>query len=53
MIRWYDIPAALAFAYFMMLNFFTVPGFGALLAYVVYEVWVNWYCKLRLQQENS
>ena len=52
MIRWYDYPAAFIFAYFMLINFFTVPVFGAIIAYVTYEVWMNYYCQFRLRQEN-
>jgi len=53
MIRWYDWPAAIVYSYLIMYFFFTIPIFGAILAYVIYEVlWGQLYCQFRLQQEN-
>ena len=54
MIRWYDYPAAIAFAYLIMYFFFTIPIAGAILAYMVYEVlWGQLYCQYRWKQENE
>ena len=53
MIRWYDYPASYIFAYFMYINFFTVPIFGAIIAYATYEAWIHFYCQFRLRQENE
>ena len=51
MIRWYDYPAAFLFADIMVTTFFTIPIFGAIIAYVAYEIWMNWYCQFRFKQE--
>ena len=51
MIRWYDYLAAFFAADIMFTSFFTIPVFGAIIAYVVYEIWMSWYCQLRLEQE--
>ena len=54
MIRWYDWPAAVIYAYLIMYFFFTIPIFGAILAYMIYEyLWGQVYCQFRLQQENQ
>lgn len=54
MIRWYDYPAAIVFAYLIMYFFFTIPIAGAILAYMVYEVlWGQLYCQFRWKQENE
>ena len=53
MIRWYDYPAAIAFAYLIMYFFFTIPVFGAIITYVVYEYGWGWYCNYRLEQEEN
>ncbi|MDC6481078.1 hypothetical protein PQZ46_00845 [bacterium] len=53
MIRWYDYPAAVVYAYLIIYFFFTIPIFGAILAYMIYEyLWGHMYCQFRLQQEN-
>ena len=51
MIRWYDYPAAFLMADALMTMFFTVPLFGAIIAYGMYEFGWNWYCNFRLEQE--
>ena len=53
MIRWYDYPAAIAFAYLIMYFFFTIPIVGAIIAYMMYEYGWNSYCEFRLRQENE
>jgi hypothetical protein len=52
MIRWYDYPAAFLMADVLATSFFTIPVFGAIIAYVLYEFGWNWYCNFRLEQEN-
>ena len=38
----------------MMYFFFTVPIFGAIIAYVIYDVlWGKVYCEFRLQVEEA
>ena len=53
MIRWYDYPAALLMADVLATMFFTVPVFGAIIAYGVYEYGWGWYCNYRLEQEEN
>lgn len=53
MIRWYDYPAAFLMADVLVTMFFTIPLFGAVLAYLGYEYIWGWYCNYRLEQENS
>ena len=54
MIRWYDYPVAVVYAYLIMYFFFTIPIFGAILAYMIYEyLWGQVYCQFRLHQENT
>jgi hypothetical protein len=53
MIRWYDYPAAFLMADVLATMFFTVPVFGAIIAYVVYEYGWGAYCEFRLRQENE
>jgi hypothetical protein len=53
MIRWYDYGAAFLAADIMATAFFTIPIFGAIIAYAVYEIWMNWYCQFRLEQESQ
>ena len=54
MIRWYDWFLAVVYAYLIMYFFFTIPIFGAIIAYMIYEVlWGQVYCQFRLQQENT
>ena len=53
MIRWYDYPAAFLMADVMATSFFTIPVFGAIIAYVVYEYGWSWYCNYRLEQEEN
>jgi len=53
MIRWYDYPAAFLAADFMVTSFFTIPIFGAIIAYALYEYGWNSYCQFRLRQENE
>jgi hypothetical protein len=53
MVRWYDWIAAVVYAYLIMYFFFTIPIFGAIIAYMIYEyLWGHVYCQYRLQQEN-
>jgi TRAP-type mannitol/chloroaromatic compound transport system permease small subunit len=51
MIRWYDYIAALIMAEVLLTIFFTVPFFGAIIAYVLYEYVWDLYCNFRLEQE--
>ena len=54
MIRWYDWPAAVVYSYLIMYFFFTIPIFGAIIAYVIYDVlWGKVYCEFRLQVEEA
>jgi len=53
MIRWYDYIAALLTADILATTFFTVPIFGAIITYVLYEYGWNRYCNFRLEQENK
>jgi len=53
MIRWYDYPAAFMAADVMATSFFTIPVFGAIIAYVFYEYVWGWYCNYRLEQEEN
>ena len=53
MIRWYDYPAALLMADVLVTIFFTIPMFGAIIAYMLYEFGWGAYCQLRLRQENK
>ena len=53
MIRWYDYPAAYIMADILVTLFFSVPVFGAMIAYIVYEYGWDAYCKFRLEQENK
>lgn len=52
MIRWYDYIAAFLMADLLANVFFTVPLFGAILAYLMYEFGWDMYCQFRLEQEN-
>jgi|TARA_B110000908_G_scaffold104304_1_gene122826 hypothetical protein len=53
MIRWYDWIAAVALAQFILVNFFTIPIIGAIIAYVAYTNGWDYYCQYRLRQENK
>lgn len=53
MTRWYDYLAAILFAEIMLICFFTIPAIGAIIAYGMYELWVQWYCQFRLEQESQ
>jgi hypothetical protein len=53
MIRWYDYIAAFLAADIMATSFFTIPIFGAIIAYAMYEYGWNSYCEFRLRQENE
>ena len=44
MIRWYDYGAAFLMADALATMFFTIPFFGAVLAYLLYEYGWGWYC---------
>jgi len=45
--KWYDYPAAIFTANVIATSFFTIPGLGAIIAYVVYEYGWGSYCKWR------
>lgn len=51
MIRWYDYIAAFLMADVLATLFFTVPVFGAIAAYVLYDYGWGWYCTYR--KENA
>jgi len=59
MIRWYDYVAAVVFADFLLgffLASFTVAGFWkifffGIMVFVVYDLWCDVYCKIRLKME--
>lgn len=53
MIRWYDYAAAFLFADAMQASFFGLPVFGAVIAYLLYEVWMNYYCDWRKVKESG
>ena len=54
MVRWYDYPTAVVYSYLIMYFFFTIPIFGPIIAYMIYEyLWEHMYCQFRLQQENE
>jgi len=53
MIRWYDYAAAFLFADAMQAFFFGVPVFGAIAAYSLYWMWVEYYCDWRKVKENG
>ena len=53
MIRWYDYVAALMVADVLVMVFFTIPIFGAIIAYMMYEFGWEAYCQFRLEQENE
>jgi len=52
MVRWYDYIAAFLMADVLATMFFTIPAFGAIIAYMIYEYGWNYYCQFRLEQEN-
>lgn len=51
MIRWYDYPVAFIFAEMLLVTAFSLPGFGFVVAYVIYEYGWDYYCKWRYEQE--
>ena len=51
MIRWYDALAAILFAYGMAVAFFNIPIIGAFMAYGLYELWMQVYCRWRHEEE--
>ena len=53
MIRWYDYIAAFLVADLLLTVFFTIPIFGAIIAYAIYEYSWTGYCEFRLRQENK
>ena len=53
MIRWYDYPIAFLAADLMITAVFNVPYIGFVVAYGLYEFWMNVYCKWRLEQEDG
>lgn len=52
MVRWYDYIAAFMMADILAALFFTVPVFGAIAAFILYEYGWDWYCKFRLESEK-
>lgn len=52
MVRWYDYIVAFIVADVLATLFFSVPLFGAILAYVLYEYGWDSYCKFRLERER-
>jgi hypothetical protein len=53
MIRWYDYGAALLVADIILTTFFTIPIFGAIIAYAMYEFGWTGYCEYRKQMEMN
>ena len=51
MIRWYDYTAAVLAADIMITAFFNLNFIGGVVAWIVYELWMNVYCQYRLEQE--
>ena len=51
MVRWYDALAAILCAYAMMYAFFSIPVIGAFVAYGLYELWMQLYCRWRHEEE--
>ena len=51
MIRWYDILAAVFFAYGILHFLVSVPVLGAAMAYGIYWGWTDYYCPMRKEQE--
>lgn len=51
MIRWYDYAVALMVADLLVTTFFTVPVFGAIIAYVLYDWGWTTYCEWRKGME--
>ena len=61
MIRWYDWALAFLAADLLMMNLYIAlfgptlltQVLGSLALYFVYDAWVNFYCKVRLEYEQS
>ena len=52
MIRWYDYIAAILFADVLMVVALTVPFFGFIIAYAMYEIGWDGYCQYRKENEQ-
>ena len=52
MIRWYDYIAAFIAADVLLTVFFTIPVFGAIIAYMMYEFGWESYCQDRKENEQ-
>lgn len=53
MVKWYDYIAAIVIADLLLTIFLTVPIFGAVIAFVIYEYVWEGYCQYRLQMEED
>lgn len=52
MIRWYDYIAAFVVADVLLTVFFTIPIYGGIIAYIMYEFgWIR-YCLYRKNMET-
>ena len=52
MVRWYDFLAAFIVADLLLVSAFSVPFFGPIVAYALYEYgWSQIYCAWRHKQE--